>query len=917
MKHKPVLHVLLALVLVTVWLFSPMSRPALAQDEGPAPEPTSQDFSPLEGEGASSTPDVDETLATEEAPPPDETAAPDEAAAQIEMPSGLYEALTAVEPQLAAADPFAINKLYAGGSPADAFGFSVALDNDGDTAVVGAYGVDAYDENVGAAYVFTFASGMWQRQAKLYAAPNEHDDRFGISVSISGDGNTVLVGADLNDDGATVDEGGAYVFTRDSNGAWLQAAYLAHTDSAYAHFGWSVALSSDGQYALVGAYNADVSGEGTHEGKAYVYTRTGGWVHQQTLSLENARAYLGYSVDIDMDGNVAVLGAPGYNSSVSDAGAVAVFRRTGATWTHSRTLIPSDLKAGDWFGRSVAINAAGDTFAAGASRADVGGIIDEGAAYVWVAAGDSWTQQAKLLPDASGNADDNFGVSTAISNSGDTVVVGALNGGEPTAPTAGMAFVFSRWGTTWSAPAHSLLCNTNGDRCGVAVALSGDAKRMLVGADRNDYAGITNSGIVWLLNRQIGGSAYQPSMIFQGSGDASDYFGVAVALSDDGMTALVGAPRDDFDGIVNLGSAWVFVRSTNGWRLQARLVGSVVEAEARFGESVALSEDGNTALVGSPWANDGVLNGGVAYLYVRSGETWTLQHKIKPAAPGANDHFGQAVSISDDGQWVAIGMPGVNFDGQIGQGTVYLRRRSGAGWFDPMLVSQGGVGANFGSSLALSGDGFYLAVGAPGVASGRGSAYVFNRLVSSSWTLQSTLLPPDGADNDGFGFSTAIDDSGAVILIGAPYKDVGAYANVGQAYAYSRSSSAWGLFDVLTYPYPGSDKVDDNFGWSVSLSGDASWALIGVPGSDINAIEGGKVIPHINYGGAFNDRPVIQDPQGRDGERMGDAVAQSDNATQVLIGAGGGIVGQNPLGSAYSLQARYAYSFLYLPIMRK
>ena len=334
----------------------------------------------------------------------------------------------------------------AGGPAHDKFGHSVSID--GDTVVIGVR-EDDDPANSGSAYVFArvtagdLTSG-WTRIAKLTAADGASSDEFGVSVSIDGD--TMVVGANLDDDDGT-DSGSAYVFTRvtpgDPASGWTQVAKLTADDAAAsAQFGMSVSI--DGDTVVVGAH-----GTGAYTGSAYVFTRdTGGdlasnWT--QVAKLTDAGAadnYFGRSVSID--GDTMVVGAhANTNDDGPHSGSVYVYTRDTAGnlasgWTQVAKLTADDGAADDSFGMSVSID--GDTMVIGATQDDDKG-DKSGSAYVFMraTAGDltsGWTQVAKLTA-GDGAANDEFGSSVSID--GDAVVIGAVQ----SQTSSGSAYVFT------------------------------------------------------------------------------------------------------------------------------------------------------------------------------------------------------------------------------------------------------------------------------------------------------------------------------------------------------------------------------------------------------------------------------------------------------------------------------------------
>jgi hypothetical protein len=257
----------------------------------------------------------------------------------------------------------------------DAFGWSVALS--GETAVIGA--MSDYDPGAGgSAYVFVRNGAAWSQQAKLTASDASSADQFGWSVSIAGD--TVVVGAEGEDQGGGTGAGAAYVFVR--NGvAWSQEAKLLASDSAqHAYFGNAVAVSGD--TAVVAAEGAAAGAVAT-AGAAYVFERTSGhWAQQAKFVHQAPATYIDFGSSVALQGDVAVVGcASDKNAGVPAAGSAHVFVRAGTTWNEQSTLFVTDPAPGSHVGQSVAID--GGTVVIGAGDDAPAGIAGAGSMYVF------------------------------------------------------------------------------------------------------------------------------------------------------------------------------------------------------------------------------------------------------------------------------------------------------------------------------------------------------------------------------------------------------------------------------------------------------------------------------------------------------------------------------------------------------
>ena len=362
-------------------------------------------------------------------------------------------------------------------------------------------------------------------------------------------------------------------------------------------FGTSVALSGDGTTALIGAPDDNTTGVGA----AWVFTLSNGvWTQQAKLTQSDDSGNIGFgaSVALSGDGNTALIGAS--KNLGLEARAAWVFTRSGSTWTQQAEItdpLPSDGRY-DLFGNSVALSGDGNTALIGASK-NLG--LEARAAWVFTRSGSTWTQQAEITdPLPSDGRDDLFGNSVALSGDGNTALIGGLG-------TGGAAWVFTRSGSTWTQQGERLTGSGAGGEeinIGSSVALSADGNTALIG-DAGDSAAW---GAAWVFTRSDGVWTQQGDKL-TGQDEEGDVFGGSVALSSDGNTALIG--QDSYDA--DVGAAWVFTRSDGVW---TQLGGPLVpdsDALYYFGQSVALSGDGNTALVGGPWDNH---NAGDAWVFV-------------------------------------------------------------------------------------------------------------------------------------------------------------------------------------------------------------------------------------------------------------------------------------------------------------
>jgi uncharacterized repeat protein (TIGR01451 family) len=713
-----------------------------------------------------------------------------------------------------------------------------------------------------------------EAQLTGHGDPNgQADANFGYAVAVSGD--TAVVGAPFEDTSGGGDAGAAYVFVRFGT-TWVQQRRLVAADGAASDFfGWSVSLS--GNTAVVGAYQDDTT-FGADAGSAYVFVRSGvDWsLQQQLLPTSGASTeYFGHSVSLD--GDTVIVGSPladAAGGTVMDAGAAVIFVRSGTTWTQQQRIEASDPAASDDFGYSVSLS--GETAAVGSPFDNTPG-FETGSAYVFVRSGTTWSEQEKLVPPDGLDADQ-FGA--ALSVSGDTVAIGALGDDDPGAgPAAGSTYVFVRSGMTWSQQQKLLADDADAnDLFGYSVSLSGDT--VAIGASGDDTAAGVDSGSAYVFVRS-GTTWSQQQQLLASDGAANDALGYSAAV--DGDTVVVGAISDDISGVLNAGSAYAFVRSGGTWTEQQRLGAMDSAAGDEFGFSVSVS--GDTAVVGA-YRDDAIFGPsvGAAYVFVRSGTTWTQQQKLRASDAAPGDRFGESVSLSGD--TIVAGATGA-----APVGSAYVFVRSGTTWTEQqkLLASDGAPGDNYGFSVSVSGE--TAVVGAFGantqLGADAGAAYVFVRS-GGAWTQQQKLLLIAGAAFDRFGFAVALE--GDTVIIGATGSEAGGGSinDAGAAVVFVRSGTTWSEQQKIT----ASDAAtDDNFGYAVTLSGET--AVVGVPFDDTSGIDEGSAYVFLRSGTTWSEQQKLLASDGADNDRLGTSLSVFGDT--VAIGApdytGGGVTG--------------------------
>ena len=570
-----------------------------------------------------------------------------------------------------------VKKLTADDADAgDIFGSSVAIS--GDTVVVGAeWNNDAGDDS-GSAYIFSRnkdGSDQWGQVKKLTASDADEGDYFGRSVAMSGD--TVVVGANGNDDGGDK-SGSAYIFSRNKDGSdnWGQVKKLTASDAdAGDRFGISVDISGD--TVVVGAaWNGD---GGDKSGSAYIFSRNKdgsdqwGQVKKLTASDEAVGDWFGFSVAIS--GDTVVVGAPQNNDAGYHSGSAYLYPLESSRWERH------DKSGTGNFGQSVAVT--DDLLAVGAPEDGTNGAV-----YLFsrnsASKPDVWDQIKKFNGTGSG---DNFG--WAVDLDRDRLVVGAPNNNSD----AGAAYLFARnqgglnqWNTvkTFTPP-------VGGDALfGWAVDLDNDW--LAVGVPANSAL----TGTVHLYERNQGGADIW-GHVKQLTGPGTDVlvqFGRSLSL--DGDTLAVGAPYFNF----GRGLVYVFARNHLGpdnWGSLLYVKASDPEADDNFGYALGL--DNGRLLVGAPQEDSKGVNAGAVYVFARNqggADNWGFVDKKLATDGKPGDGFGWSVHVDNDRSLVSAN----------GAGVAYLMERNQPG------ADQWGCTRKFsGAGLSTAMSGNFLAIG--------------------------------------------------------------------------------------------------------------------------------------------------------------------------------------------------------------
>jgi hypothetical protein len=360
----------------------------------------------------------------------------------------------------------------------------------------------------------------------------------------------------------------------------------------------------------------------------------------------------------------------------------------------------------------------------------------------------------------------------------------------------------------------------------IGTGYTGNSKQgysVAISSDGNTVAfGAPNNaatiGATWVFIRINNVWSQQFGIIIGTGYGTNPHQGTSVALSSDGNTLAIGGPGDS----LNEGATWIFIRTGSSWVQQAMLVGTGGVDISNQGTSVSLSSDGNTLAIGGP-NDDNTDNIGAVWIFTRTNSVWSEQDKISDLAV-LQQHQGTSVSLSQDGNTLAFGGP-------EGVGSTWIYTRNGIIWTQQAyLIGTGYVGTSGqGKSVALSPDGNTLVVGAPFNDGGIGTIWIFNR-TNTTWTQ--TIGPltgtaSSGNSNQGISVSIGIN----TIIVGGNNNNNG----IGAYWVY-KFTTEWAQFG---YKVTASGYTDNPLqGTSVAISTDDTTIIIGGPGNnnDLGAV---------------------------------------------------------------------------------
>ena len=396
---------------------------------------------------------------------------------------------------------------------------------------------------------------------------------------------------------------------------------------------------------------------------------------------------------------------------------------------------------------------------------------------------------------------------------------------------------------------------SDGSNLGKNVHISSDGLTAAATAYADDNP-TNNQGSVNIYQKQSDGTFAFFQRIVASDAQSNDFFGRSVYVSDDGTYLAVGAANEDQNGS-NSGAVYIFYRAdiTSNFAQQAKLDPSDGAFNDEFGTSVSLNADATYCVGGAEGEYGTPYQGtdtGAAYVFTRSGTSWTEQAKLNASDLATFDKFGCTVDINDNATYIAVGAEGesrTNNFTSSGLGAVYIFTRSGTTWSQQTKIT--GTASSplnstgeFGSGVCFDGGANSLVVGAhfsDGSISNCGAAYVFTRS-GTTWTQQAQLID-DQVTTSTFGNWVRMNKDGSVIAVSA-YQDDGDGANGGAVYVFDRKGdyTQWELRNKLYhYPTDGTNRNSDYLGYEVAIDNAGTTIMSGAYSQDQQSGSGGAV----------------------------------------------------------------------------
>ncbi|WP_282122551.1 T9SS type A sorting domain-containing protein [Algibacter mikhailovii] len=659
-----------------------------------------------------------------------------------------------------------------GESTSDYSGESISLSSDGNIVIIGAPRNKENGFSSGHVRVYKNISGNWQQMGNDINGDNPRDIA-GMKVSLSSDGSMLALTA-LEDNNSV----GRVRVYENIDGSWIQIGQDIKNENFGNPFGFSLDLSGNGQTLAIGLIESTVNSI-INSVKIFELNK-GNWLQKgNTIIGQSKNEFFGESISLSDNGNSLIIGAPKYDENNVKFGRVQMYKFNENIWIQTgNDIIGENFDSS--FGSSVEMSSDGNFIIIGGPNNDANG-FNSGHVQVYQNVNNSWVQVGSDVDGDSGMSGDYLGHSISLSNDGNILAVGAAYN-DGTSVQSGQVRVYESINGNWEQIGNHLNGKSSYDHFGYSLSLSSNGKILAVGAPENDTNG-EQSGQVRIFEN-INGDWIQIGTDLNGS-SAYDFFGLSLSLSSDGKILAVGPPDDDGNrSVKNTGYVKVYQFLDNNWVP----MGDNIDRNAvddGIGQSISLSADGYTLALCAdlnPSIYDRVIrvykfsNGN----WVKTGNDINEENEL--------DLLRFSIDLSGDGSVLAIGC---RRNSEIFRNTGHVRV------FENSLNEWVQIGNDIdgsraydglGSSISLSSNGTILAVGARGIGSlDRNTGFVnIYRNDNNNWIqVGNDILGESAFDNFGFALDTS--DDGNIVAISGPYNDENG-ENAGQVKVYDLSA---------------------------------------------------------------------------------------------------------------------------------
>jgi FG-GAP repeat len=367
---------------------------------------------------------------------------------------------------------------------------------------------------------------------------------------------------------------------------------------------------------------------------------------------------------------------------------------------------------------------------------------------------------------------------------------------------------------------------------------------------------------------------------------------LSVSINDTGDCAIIGDPSDTVHGI-NAGAVKVFDKINGVWLQSFIITAADSGPDDMFGTSVAMSANGNTIVVSSPYANNRT---GSVYVFIRTGNTWSQQSKLIFSSAFTGNYFGWSVDISTNGDTIAIGCPGLKHSvtNALNIGAVIIYKRLAGNWQEqsillPSQVMNNSVNYSAGQSVAITSDGSKVIFGSAGETNGStgsvGAAYIYN-YNGNSWTLEQRLTPSvnEAVLNGGFGNAVDINNTGTIVFIGAAGMSFLPNATAlrpGVVYEYSKISNVWSNVSKIQ---ASDGNMSNGFGASIDCSLDGNTLTVGSSLQNTNTLsQSGQVYIHTRTGTSWTERYRLTASDKKSNDQFGSSLNISGDGSVAIM----------------------------------